>query len=89
MKDPENDPEKTAVNVTENVTENVTGNVTERASLLITEIKNNPFITTSDLTEKLSITRMTVHRDLEKLKNAGTIVRIGPDKGGHWEVKAE
>lgn len=62
-------------------------NVTERASLLITEIKNNPFITTSELAEKLNITRMTVHRDLEKLKKAGTIFRIGPDKGGQWKVK--
>lgn len=58
---------KTAVNVTENVT--------ERASLLI-EIKNNPFITTSELAVKLNITSMTVHRDLEKLKKAGTIFRI-------------
>ena len=74
---------KTAVNDLENVTENVT----ERASLLLIEIKNNPFITTSELAEKLNITRMTVHRDLGKLKKSGVIVRIGPDKGGHWEVK--
>ena len=72
--DPENDPE------------NVTENVTERFQLLLSEIKANPYITTTELSQKCNVTRMTVHRDLDKLKQQGLIVRIGPDKGGHWEV---
>jgi predicted HTH transcriptional regulator len=30
---------------------------------------------------------MTAHRDLEKLKDLGLIKRVGPDKGGHWEIR--
>jgi hypothetical protein len=29
---------------------------------------------------------MTLHRDLDKLKDSGKIKRIGPAKGGYWEV---
>ena len=71
---------------TENVTENVTGNVTENEGFLIAEIKANPDITTEELAMKLNVTRRTVQRYLDKLKQQGLIVRIGPDKGGHWKV---
>jgi predicted HTH transcriptional regulator len=28
----------------------------------------------------------TIIRDIEKLKKIGVIKRIGPDKGGYWEI---
>ena len=52
----------------------------------MSEIKANPYITTTELSQKCNVTRMTVHRDLDKLKQQGLIARVGPDKGGHWEV---
>mgnify|MGYP002624407570 CR=1 FL=1 len=61
-------------------------NVTERFNLLLDKIKVNPFVTTTELAIICNVTRMTIHRDLEKMKQLGLIVRIGPDKGGHWEV---
>lgn len=74
-------------NVTENVTENVAENVTEkRLVLIINEIKKNPKISYKQLSKLLDVTRMTVYRDIEKLKESGTLKRIGPAKGGHWEV---
>ncbi|NCO56105.1 MAG: HTH domain-containing protein, partial [Bacteroidetes bacterium] len=48
---------------------------------------DNPKITTTELSEKLNVTRMTIHRDLDDLKAIERIKRIGPDKGGYWEVK--
>ena len=39
------------------------------------------------LSNQLNITRMTLHRELEKLKEKGILKRIGPDKGGHWEIR--
>lgn len=44
-------------------------------------------ISTTQLAENLKVTRRTVHRDLEKLKEKGLIERVGPDKGGYWKVK--
>jgi len=68
---------------TENVPENVPEN---RLILIINIIKNNNRITISELSTRLSVNEKTIKRDLDKLKISGTIKRIGPDKGGHWEV---
>jgi predicted HTH transcriptional regulator len=32
------------------------------------------------------VERSTVARAIAKLKRSGVLRRIGPDKGGHWEV---
>ena len=72
----------------ENVTENVTENVAEnRRQSIIQLIRKNVTISTSELAERLGVTRMTIHRDIEKLKQQGHLTRIGPDKGGWWKVE--
>ena len=68
--------------VTENVTEN-------RTKQILNLLSNNPTISFDKLREQLKVARMTIYRDMEKLKNKGKIRRIGPDKGGHWEVEEE
>jgi len=67
-----------------NVTDNVTDNVTENNILNIIATNNN--ITTSELAEKLKLTRRTIARYINKLKDKGVLKRIGPDKGGYWEI---
>ena len=67
----------------ENVTENVTEN---RFSKLLQLIEEHPNISTTQLSKQLSVSRMTIHRDIETLKSAGRLTRIGPDKGGYWKV---
>lgn len=75
-------------NVTENVIENVTENVTEnRLANILNLMGKNKEITSSELSKILNVTRRTIARDIEELKNKNLIERIGPDKGGHWEVK--
>ena len=32
------------------------------------------------------LSKKTVEYNMEKLKEKGIINRIGPDKGGHWEI---
>ena len=27
-----------------------------------------------------------IDKNIRKLKMEGTIIRVGPDKGGHWEI---
>jgi ATP-dependent DNA helicase RecG len=86
--------QKTTSDVTENVTENPENvtenleNVTENREKKILDLicKNNN-ISTMQIAEQISVTRRTVHRDLEKLKSKGLIERVGPDKGGYWKVK--
>ena len=67
----------------ENVTENVTEN---REESILRLIKNNKTITTSKLAQQLNVTRRSIARDIENLKNAGKVKRMGSDKSGFWEI---
>lgn len=43
-------------------------------------------ITTQEMADKLEISRRAVAKTIAKLQSAGILRRVGPDKGGHWEV---
>ena len=43
-------------------------------------------ITTSKMAEIIGISRRAIAKQIESLKQKGKIKRIGPDKGGYWEV---
>jgi len=43
-------------------------------------------VTIAQIASSLKIATTTVENNLEKLKNKGLLRRIGPDKGGYWEV---
>ena len=49
-------------------------------------IKEDPLITTSEIAEKSGLSPKGVEWNIGKLKKEGRIKRIGPDRGGHWEV---
>ena len=49
-------------------------------------LKSIPGITSSELQEQTGLSRSGVEKIIRQLKEAGKIRRIGPDKGGHWEV---
>ena len=38
------------------------------------------------MSKDLGINRSAIQKHLANLKSAGRLRRIGPDKGGHWEV---
>ena len=46
----------------------------------------NPHITFDIMVATLGITRSTIQKHIANLKTEGRLRRIGPDKGGHWEV---
>ena len=43
-------------------------------------------ITTQEMADKLDISRRAVAKAIAKLRSAGILRRIGPDKGGYWEI---
>ena len=51
-------------------------------------LKDNPEMTIADLAMALVLTDRAIKKQLEKLKLSGQLRRVGPDKGGHWEVLA-
>ncbi len=70
--------------VTENVIENVTEKSMTDEEKIISAIRKNPNISTTELSKIIGKTRRTVARVIESSEK---IVRVGPDKGGHWEIK--
>lgn len=53
---------------------------------IIRILKERPYATAGQLAEELGLTIDGVDYNIRKLKKQGRIVRIGGDKGGHWEI---
>lgn len=53
---------------------------------LLSGLKQNPYITQTDLAKKLSLSRRTVQRIMKELMNDGKIKRVGSTRTGHWEI---
>ena len=53
---------------------------------IIIAISNNSEITISLLAKMLNISDRAVSKHLKALQESGKIRRVGPDKGGHWEI---
>ena len=49
-------------------------------------IRENPYVTSQEMADSIGIIRRTVAKHIRSLQNQGIIKRVGPDKGGHWEV---
>lgn len=84
--------ERVNVNVTEkvNATENVTDasqKTSQKTSQKIIDlIKEDPYISTSKMAEIIGVDRRNIARNIKKLQEQGVVRRVGPDKGGFWEV---
>lgn len=57
---------------------------TERRILRI--IHRNRRVSIRELAQTIDISKTAVDKNLKKLKNKGILRRVGPDKGGYWEV---
>jgi ATP-dependent DNA helicase RecG len=53
---------------------------------IIALIRQNPAITRQELAIELGITESGIKYHLKKMQDKGLLRRVGPDKGGHWEV---
>jgi ATP-dependent DNA helicase RecG len=49
-------------------------------------IKEKPRITRKELAEKIGISKDGIKFNLNQLKKQNKIKRVGPDKGGYWEI---
>ena len=67
-----------------------TGNVTDTSQKtsqkIIDLIKEDPYISTSKMAEIIGVDRRNIARNIKKLQEQGAVRRVGPDKGGFWEV---
>ena len=54
---------------------------------IVALLTDNNKLSAVALAERIGISTKAVEKHLSNLKADGIIKRVGPDKGGHWEVK--
>ena len=58
----------------------------ENQKKLLTLVKSRSKISKKELSEMIGISTTAIDKNIIILKKKGLLQRIGPDKGGHWEV---
>ena len=53
---------------------------------IILIMKSNPSVSASQIASEIGLSVEAVKWNIKRLKAQGRIRRVGPDKGGHWEV---
>lgn len=61
-------------------------NLAERQRLILSAIRENPYITGKEMSETLLVTQRTVERDLAILQKIGIIRHEGKVNAGVWVV---
>lgn len=64
----------------------VTGVVGETAWKIVSLMRKSPFVTIPEMAKIIGVADRTVERNIRKLQNNRVVRRVGPAKGGHWEV---
>lgn len=72
--------------VGEKVGDRVGENLTENQIKIISLLKTKPRTSAKELSEHVGISSRKIEQNIGKLKELGLLRRIGPAKGGHWEV---
>ncbi|MCK5688032.1 winged helix-turn-helix transcriptional regulator [Myxococcota bacterium] len=88
---PEYDPGMAGLMLTFHANPQHLAGVSEKASEKTSEkilelLKKNPVMALSEVAKSLNKSARAVEMQVANLKDKGRLKRIGPDKGGHWEV---
>ena len=57
-----------------------------KSQMIIDMIRRNPNVTTSEMADKIGISRRSIAKMTNKLQAEGVILRVGARKDGHWEI---
>lgn len=53
---------------------------------IVLQMRNDPKVTYDQLGKTTKKSRAAIRKNIRRLKELGIIKRIGPDKGGHWQI---
>ena len=53
---------------------------------ILSALTGHPEATIAHLSAALGVSNRTIERNLKRLQDQGRIRRVGPAKGGHWEI---
>jgi len=60
--------------------------LTQNQKSVIQGIIDNPYVSARELCEIVGISSRKIEDNIKKLKALGVLMRIGPPKGGYWEI---
>lgn len=64
-------------------------NLSELQRIIMTNMLQKPRITYAQLVNITGKSREAIRKNINLLKKAGLVKRIGPDKGGHWQITTD
>lgn len=79
--------QETTQKTTQETTRKTTRKTTQKTTQKILEcIMDNEFVSRKDLAEMCGISQDGIKWQLRQMQQQGLIRRVGPDRGGHWEI---
>ncbi len=63
--------------------------LTDNQKMILDLIKNNPSISKKEMSGTIGIRPSSIDKNITTLKEKGYLKRVGPAKGGHWEIIRE
>jgi predicted ArsR family transcriptional regulator len=58
----------------------------DTAETILAMLRQDATMTSKNIAKALGLSQRTVLRHLDRLKEAGSVRRVGPSKGGKWDV---
>jgi len=49
-------------------------------------VDENPYISKREMSEEIGISTTAIDKNISTLKKKGLLKRVGPARGGHWEI---
>lgn len=62
------------------------GNLEKTSEKILDAVRLNPQVTISELSAQIGVTTRSIERNQQKLQDEKRLRRVGPAKGGYWQV---
>ena len=72
--------------IAENIVESIVEKLSAMRGRIVKIVWKNPNATAQSISKEVGIAPRNVQEHLKYLQKAGLLRRVGPDKGGHWEI---
>jgi predicted HTH transcriptional regulator len=63
------------------------GELSKTSGKILTALKQDGNLTIPELSSLIGVTERSIERNIKKLQEQSRLARVGPAKGGHWEVR--